>query len=295
MITLKLKNIRTRYFFIQWLLRYVYFLNEIFNKLSMCSKLAYIFMACSFLVNTSYGQEPNNVTPVFPQYISISFGTGMLSVKDFYFSNQKYTGNLPSTSIKWMHTHNKYCYRLGLNFRHSDNITNYTMPSSVTQFSLYQSFLYSLGNLHLFDNDVFIYLGPSTDIYLYFNQQQFAESGIYFNFSFLAMLSVGTEALIYMPITKKWSVESNLNLNITSLGLQTPEIIVDNDEEAESAIKFLTAFNGLKTGFNLGVRYYIRNRLSAGISYDLEISNVTVREKIFTVNDNLIGSLAYHF
>ena len=261
----------------------------------MRPKLPFIFFVFSFLWNTSFSQDSDTGTSVFPQYISGSFGTGMFSVKDYYFSDQKYSGSMPAISFQWMRRHKNYGYRMGFDFSNSDRISNYTMPATVTRFSLYQDFLYSLGRFRLFNKDVFVFLGPSTDIYFYFNQQQFAESGIYFDFSFLAMISACADAFFVIPVGKRLSVESNLGLNVFSLGIQMPEVVVDNNEEAESAMKLLTVFNGLKSGFDFGVRYHILNRLSVRIAYDLKISNVTVRKKILTVYDNFAGSIAYHF
>ena len=269
---------------------------ELLLILIMNKKLILIFCLLNLnLFSEIYANDDLSFKLRFPEGISFGYGIGKFAVKDEYISREIYSGNLPSLRMKWMRAHDKYYYVLGFDFRNSDNIRNHTLPATVTQFSLYQNYLYPLGNLHLFDKNIFIYLGPSTDIYFYFNQQQFAESGIYFDFSFLAMLSAGVDVFVNMPITKKWSIESSLGLNIFSLGLQTPEVIVDKNEEAGSAIKLLTAFNGFKSGFDLSLRYYILRRLSAGISYNFEFGNVIVRKRIITINDNAIVYLNYQF
>jgi len=133
------------------------------------------------------------------------------------------------------------------------------------------------------------------DIYFYYNQQQFAESGIYFDFSFIVLISAATDVYLNMPISEKWHIESNLRTSILSLGIQMPEVMVEDGNETGSTAKLLTPYKGFKTSFDIGTRYHVVKRLSVGLAYRLELSNITIRQRASTVSDNLVGTIAFHF
>ncbi len=258
-------------------------------------KIITIITFCLLLSFPSYGQDTISPMSVYPKSISFTYGIGNYTVRDYFFSDQKYIGNMPLISFEWMQPHDRYGYRMGLEFRKSEDIKNYTMPASITQFSLYQDFLYSLGNFRLFKKPVYAYLGPSLDFYFYYNQQQFAESGIYFDLSFVTLLSTATDAYFIMEINKRWMIESNLRLNLLSLGIQMPEVMVEEGKEAGTTIKFLSPLNGLRTNFDISGRFFIIKRLSLSLAYRLELTNINIRERVNTVSDNVIGTIAYNF
>lgn len=254
-----------------------------------------ILLIFHFSVLNIAGQEKKIFKENFPRSISFSYGIGSFAVKDHFFSYQKYTGSMPTISLEWMQPHDRYGYRMGFEYLQSDDIQNHTISATVTQFSFYQDFLYSLGKFSLFKKDVYAYLGPSVDYYFYYNQQKFAGTGIYFDFSFLTTIAAAADVYLNMPIGKRWNLETNLRLNILSLGLQMPEIMLDVGEEAGTTIKLLTPFNGLKTNFDIGSRFLIVKWLSVRLVYRLEITNITIRKQVSTVSDNLIGTLVIQF
>jgi len=247
------------------------------------------------MVISSFGQDTITPKKAFPKNISISYGIGAFAMKDYFFSEQKYTGSMPYFSMEWMQPHDRYGYRMGFGFRKANDIKNYTMPATITQFSFYQDFLYSLGKFRLFKKDVYTYLGPSFDFYFFNNQQQFTDNAFYFEFSFLGMLSAAADVYFNLPLSRKWQLESNLRLNILSIAIQMPEVVVDEGKDAGATIKLLTPFKGLKTSFDLGGRFFIIKRLSVSLAYRMELTNVTVRKRVVTVSDNVVGTLAFHF
>jgi hypothetical protein len=266
------------------------------SRLLIIMRIRIIALIVTVAINLpAFGQDSVSAMQAYPKCISLIYGYGSFAVKDYFFSQNTYTGNLPLFSLEWMQPHDRYGYRMGFEFRSSDDIKNHTMTASVTQFSFYQDFLYSIGSFRLFKKNVYAYVGPSLDIYFYYNQQKFSGTGIYFDFSFVTLISAAADVYLNMPIGKRWLVESNLRLSLLSLGLQMPEVMVDEGQEAGATVKLLTPFKGLKTSFDISGRFFIINRLSIGLGYRLEVSNVIIRERVFTLSDNLIGTITFHF
>ncbi len=232
---------------------------------------------------------------IYPKRLSFSYGIGSFAMKDHFFSIQKYSGKMPVTSLEWMCPHKNHGFRIGVEFKSSDDIKNHSLSTAVSQFSFYQDYLYPIGSIGLFKKDVGVFIGPSFDMYFYYNQQQFAESGIYFDFSFLMLISAATDVYFNMPLNEKWKIEGNLRQSILSLGIQMPEVFIEQDSEAGTTVKFLNPINGLRTNFDFGVRYFFLKRLSVGISYGLEITNVSIRKQLTSVSDQFIAGVSLNF
>jgi len=252
-------------------------------------------MATLLIISLVNGQDSVSPLHAYPKKISVTFGAGYYSVKDYYFSDQKYTGTMPFIALEWMQPHDRYGYRMGLDFQKSDAIENYTMAATVTQFSLYQDFLYPIGKFILFKKDVYMFLGPSVDYYFYYNQQKFAGTGIYFDFSFVTMISAAADFYLHMPIGKRWFAEANIRFSVLSLGLQMPDVMIDKGEEPGTTIKLLTPFSGLKTNFSIGGGFMITKWLSLSVAYQGGYTNIIIRERVITASDILTGSIAFHF
>lgn len=261
----------------------------------MQKNLVIIFFIILLALNMVNGQDSDTLRSNYPKSISITYGMGSFSVKDYYFSEQKYSGNMPFISLEWMQPHDRYGYRMGFDFQKSNEIENYTMTATVSQFSFYQDFLYSIGKFRLFKNDVYTFLGPSVDYFFYYNQQKFAGTGIYFDFSFVTMISAAADLYLNMPLGKRWFVEANIRFSVLSLGLQMPDVMLDEGEEPGTTVKLLTPFNGLKTSLDIGGGFMITEWLSFRLAYRGAFSNIIIRERVSTASDNLIGTIAFHF
>ena len=71
--------------------------------------------------------------------------------------------------------------------------------------------------------------------------------------------------------------------------------MVDNEEDDQSAVKFLTLFSGLNSSFDLGVRYYLLDRLSVKLAYKFELTRFSAWDPLLSASDNLIIGLTYSF
>ncbi len=244
-----------------------------------------------FSVVESPGQDTISHYNRFPAGISIEYGIGNYSLKDEFISKEKYSGTLPYFSLGWAQEHNKIAYRLNLEYRHSNNLKNNNVTSDLKQFALKQGFLYPLKKATLFKKDLFIWLGPTADIFIYFNEPNIAYSGINLAMSFAGLISVGFDADFVYPLSDKFQLESTVYLSVLSLGFR----MIEFGSSDETAIKLLTSFTGLNSYFNLGVRYYIIERLSVRLYYKFEYMRISAWAPVHSASDNLILGLSYRF
>ena len=142
------------------------------------TNLKIILWALTFLIASHVsGQDSLSYLNVYPAGISFEYGIGNYSVKDEYISKEKYSGTLPYYSFGWIRNHNKYVYRLNMDYRYSNDIYNYNVSTGINQLMLSQGFLYPLKKKTLFKNDLYIWLGPSTEFFLYYNKPNIAFLG----------------------------------------------------------------------------------------------------------------------
>ena len=258
----------------------------------MKTKAKIIISAITLLIAVeSPGQDTLNFKTVFPSGISIEYGIGSYSVKDEYISKEKYSGTLPYYSFGWARKHNKYVYRLEMAYRNSNNINNYNVSTNINQLTLNQGFLYPLKKMTLFKNDLFIWLGPSTEFFFYYSKPNIAVSGFDYAQSFAGLFALGFNADVICPLKRNFQLESSLNLTALSLGFR----MVDSEEDNQSPVKPLTLFSGLNSSFDLGARYYLFNRLSVKLAYKFELTRISAWDPLLSASDNLIIGLTYKF
>ena len=250
--------------------------------------IAFIFF---IVISKVSGQvEPMNST-IYPTGISLQYGMGNYSVKDEYISNEKYSGTLPQFSFKWARAHNKYVYKLEMDYRNSSEITNYNVSTDIIQFSFNQGFLYPLKKRVFLNKDLFLWMGPSTEILLFFNDPDIAVTGFDYAQSFAILISASYNTDTILQIKPNLLLESSLKLSIISLGLR----MVDSEEDDESTAKLLTLLSGLNSSFDLGMRYYIFSNLSVKLAYRSEIIRISSWEPLLSVSDNIAFGLHYKF
>jgi hypothetical protein len=237
------------------------------------------------------GQDSLNRQSTFPSGITIEYGFGNYSVKDEYISKEKYSGTLPYYSVGWARKHDKYVYHLDMSYRNSNNIKNYNISTDITQFTLNQGFLYPLRNISIFQKNLYLWLGPSTEFFFFYNDQNIAVAGFDYAQSLAGLFSLGLNVNGIYPLRHNLQLESSLRLTVLSLGIH----IVDNEEDDQSAVKFLTLFSGLNSAFDLGARYYLFNRLSVKLVYKFELTRISAWEPLLSASDNLIFELTYSF
>lgn len=256
-------------------------------------KIAVLILVLHF---HSYGQQAATTREnVFPQGINIDYGLGRLSVKDDFFSREKYTGTLPYFRIGWSRFHDGEGIQLWLNYRSSSEIKNNHFSADVVQFSLELDHPYSVGAFALWSKNVYAYLGPSVEFFTYYNRLNFASDGVFLDFSFATLLSLGIHPLVVVPLRDRLQLESSIQINAFSVVVRMPQIInVHNGSSNDSRLKLLTPFSSLNTQMNVGVRYCVFETLSLKLRYEFHVTRVTSWEFLLAASDDAIVSVNYH-
>jgi len=254
-------------------------------------KTTLFFLTIILISSRSLAQDTTNHSMVFPKGITLKYGYGNYSVKDKYISNEKYSGTMPYYSFGWVRKHNKYVYRLNFEYRNSDGIKNYNVSTNITQVTLNQGFLYPLKKRELFNKDLDLWLGPSAELFFFYNKPNIAVSGFDYAQSFAALFSAGINFVGIYSLNSKFQIESSISTSVVSLGFR----IVDYEEDDQSPVKLLTLFSGLNSSIDLGIRYYVFNKLSIKVGYKFELCRISTWEPLLTTSDNLIIGLTYNF
>jgi hypothetical protein len=232
---------------------------------------------------------------VFPTGLSVDYGFGQLSVRDEFFSKEKYSGGLPYFKVGWSKYGESNAFQLTLKYCNAKQISSNTFTANVVTFSLDWDYLYPAGSFSAFGKNLYAFLGPYAEFFLMYNQQNFANSGIFLDFSFASLISLGVHPMLIMPVKEGLQLESSLQMNVVSVGLRMPEIVDLNDgSKKESFIKLVTPFGGMNTQWNVGIRYRPFSLLSCKLRYEVGIVRVTQREYLISASDSFIFSLNIH-
>lgn len=258
-------------------------------------KSIYFYLLASFLVLSlsinTLGQESSNQNLLSPPTISIEYGLGNYSVKDEYISKEKYSGSLPFYKISWINPQQNYIYHFSLDYGYSSEIKNYNVSADIHQFTLNQGFSYTLPSFSLFDKDVYTYLGPSTEIFFYYNKQNIAVSGFDYSQSIVALISAGITSQLYYKLRADLNIEGSLDFSVLSLGIRS----VDTEESDETPAKILTLISGTNLNFKIGPRYYLLDNLSIKAAYLFHLTRISSWEPLLSASDNVVLTLAYGF
>lgn len=253
-------------------------------------RLLVTWLVSSLVFSTLSGQNDTSHLNAYPSGISANIGIGYFAIRDNYISEQKYSGKLPCYSISWARKHAKYVYILELAYK-SAEIKNNNVTSNITQFTLNQGFIYPLVKTDIFKKDLSLWLGPYTEIYYTNNNPDFAISGFEYTQSYAELLSLGINAVAIYSILPKLNMESSIRITALSLGIRT----VDMEEDDTSPVKLLTLFSGLNSSFDLGVRYYFFDHLSAACKYKFECTHISSWEPLLSASDNIVIGVMYNF
>lgn len=231
----------------------------------------------------------SNVT--IPKGLNFEYGLGSYAVTDEYISKEKYSGSAPFYSLEWIKTYSDYIYHLKLSFHDAKGIKNNNVAADIIQFSLNQGFSYTLPGFKLFGNDVYMFIGPSAEIFAYYNDQKIAVDGFDYSQSLAVLLSGSfTSRLIYI-LSENLDIEGSLDFSLLSLGVR----IIDEEEDDASPAKLLTLFSGTNLNLKLGPRYYLSDNLSLKLSYLLNITRISSWTPLLSASDNMIFSFTYGF
>jgi hypothetical protein len=237
------------------------------------------------------GQDSINQNSVFPGGISIEYGIGSYAVTDEYISEEKYSGSLPYYSISWANQHSDYVYHLKLDFSNSNEIKNYNVSADIYQFTLNQGFSYALPKFTMFNKDAYLYLGPSTELFFYYNKQNIAVDGFDYAQSFALLISAGLSSQLFYKLWNDLNIEGSLDCSVLSFAFR----IVDTEETDETPVKILTLVSATNLVFDIGPRYYLLDNLSLKASYLFHITRISSWEPLLSASDNVVFTLTYGF
>jgi hypothetical protein len=238
-----------------------------------------------------FGQDSVNEKSIYPEGITIEYGIGSYAVTDDYISTEKYSGSMPYYRILWTKPHDDYVYHLGIDYRYSSDIKNNNVSTDIYQFNLNQGFDYALPKFRLFNKDAYIYLGPSTELFFYYNNQNIAVSGFDYAQSIALLISLGVSSELFYQLSNKFYIETSLDFDLLSLGFR----MVDSEETDESPAKLLTVISATNTVFRLGLRYYLLDNLSIKAAYLFNLTRIDAWEPLLSASDNILFTLTYGF
>jgi hypothetical protein len=236
-------------------------------------------------------QNISNVKPLIPGGLNFEYGIGSYAVTDEYISKEKYSGSVPTYSIEWIKPHPDYIYHLKMSFQDAKGIKNNNVAADIIQFSLNQGFSYALPEFKLFGNDTYLFIGPSAEIFAYYNDQKIAVDGFDYSQSLAVLLSGNFTSRVIYQMSSNFDIEGSLDFSIVSLGVR----IVDPEEEDASPARLLTLFAGTNLNFKLGPRYYLSDNFSLKLSYLLNITRISSWTPLLSASDNVLFSLNYGF
>lgn len=254
-------------------------------------RLSFLTVLGCFCTYPVSGQENAELKQYYIRELSVEYGVGLFSLKDKYISDEKYSGSIPFFSLEWINNHQKYLYKLTLEYRNSDKIKNNNVSSNITLFALKQGFLYKLKDRKLLNKELDLHLGPTTDLFLFYNEPRIAVDGFDYSQSFAVLFSLRLNLTGNIRINSRFFLETSIAMTTLSLGIR----MVDNEEEDQSPVKLLSPFNGLNTSFDFELRYYLFNHLSVNAAYRFELYSISAWHPLTISTDNMFAGLSYHF
>jgi len=225
---------------------------------------------------------------VFPRGLRLSTGIGGFAVRDEYLSRDEYSGSLPSLRATWSRFHERSGYRLGFDLRSSSDISSGDVSAQITEFALDLDYLYPAGRLSLGSRDAFLFVGPFSEFFLYFNKQDIASEGLNLAISFAGLVSAGVTSELVVPLSSRLDVSASARLALLSACLR----IVDLMEDDESPFKFLTPLSGTRASAALRIRYRLLDRLSLDLGYEAQLLRITPWDRLKSASDNVVVAVA---
>jgi hypothetical protein len=257
------------------------------KKLNSCF-LVILVLSISFNLSA---QNLSNKDLIIPEGLNFEYGIGGYAVTDEYISKEKYSGASTFYSLEWINHHSDYIYHLKLSFHNAAGIKNNNVAADIIQFSLNQGFSYSLPEFKLFGKDTYLLIGPSAELFAYYNDQKIAVDGFDYSQSLAVLLSGNFTSRVIYKMSSNFDLEGSLDFSLLSLGIR----IIDPEEEDISPAKLLTLFTGTNLNVKFGPRYYLMDNLSLRLSYLLNITRISSWTPLLSASDNLIFSFTYGF
>ena len=176
-------------------------------------------------------------------------------------------------------------------FRHATDIRNNNVAAEILQAALYRDYIYPVGRKVLFGKDAHLFLGPTTGIQMYFNDQQIAaQHALNIDFSMALLFSLGMNSMVVIPLQSNLQMEGSLRLSLLAMGVRSADVI----EEDAAVGGILTVFSATDPTAECGIRYVIKDRLSLKVAYKLQILRISKWNPLLSVSDIITLSISYH-
>ena len=251
-----------------------------------------LWCSCVTAACECYSQDSSTHRTVFPSGIAAQGAYGYLATRDDHVSEEKYSGSVWGFGLHWSRFHETYGFRIGLTYEQASHVTNYNVSAEVTQGAFTLINLYPAGKEELFGNDLFTYIGPSAEAFVYYRKQNIAQNpeaspDIYQSGAWL--FSLGARGEMTLLFGEGFQLESALQASLLSLGGGT-----GNESNNSTPIALLTPFAALRGSFEIGLRYYLLESVSLAAGYRLEVTRISSWNYILTSSDNAYLSLEWH-
>lgn len=223
--------------------------------------------------------------------LSITGGTGRFAIVDDYISDQRYEGTLPFFAVGWLHSRDSSAYRLGFEYRNSQDVANHNVSASITLASLNLDFFYYTGDFAFLGRKIFTFVGPSTEMYLYYRQQNIASGGAAVEdvYSMALFFSGGINSTFVLPLSRRFAAEWSAELNLLAFGGRIPNM----EESSGTFVKFVTSFSGVRGNTRIFLRYDLMNNVSIKVGYRFELCQSSSWDYMIAASDNLLLTLTY--
>jgi len=230
---------------------------------------------------------------VFSGGLGAQVGVGYLAIRDEHISEEKYAGSSVCGAVQWSRFHETFGYRIWMNYLKASEIKNNNISAEVTQGTFDLVYLYPAWKWDVFGKELFAYLGPSTEAFMYYRKQNIAlnpdaNPDIYQSGAWL--LSLGARIEVVLPLKGGFDLESALQVSLLSLGGGT-----GNTANSSTPITLLTVFAALRGTWDIGLRYSLLTSFSIATGYRLEVTRISSWNDILSGTDNVYASLGYHF
>lgn len=256
----------------------------------MTKKFLFLVVFLFFLKNNMFGQSRENL---YSGGLSLKTGMGYIAVKDEFISKEKYSGTAPIFIVDWSKNITDYKYQISFEILNTAKLKNNNISTDLSELSLNISYLYSIGDISLFNRKVNFFLGPMPEFFIHYRKQNIASGNIamFDAYSFATLISFGTRFNFTYQLNDSFLFEGNLQTSLISLGGK----FVDPDDNKSSMVKFTYLLNDLRFSFDASVRYHLSTLLSFSGGYKFNMLNMSSWDYIISANDNLFVSLTLSF
>ena len=260
----------------------------------MKTRLLVLLWCCSVAApGESDGQDSTTHQSVFPAGIAAQFCAEYVAIRDGHISDEKYAGPSSGFALNWSRFHESYGFRIGMTYEKGSHIRNHNVSAEVSQGAFTLVDLYPVGRGELFGDDLFAYLGPSAEAFVYYRTQNIAQNtdatpNLYQSGAWLFSLGARLETILLCGAG--FQTEGALQVSLLSLGGGT-----GNVSNTASSMTLLTPLAGVRGRAELGVRYYLFSAVSIVAGYRLDVTRIDSWNYILESSDNAFVSLSCGF